>query len=561
MNKKRCSLLISFLFASQIFASDSSSYFLVYFKDKKESKFNISNPELFLSQKAIQRRINRRIKIEESDLPVNSTYIHLISTIKGIEVLQSTKWLNGIVIKTQSSNFDFRPLYEHAFVDKITFLAKTKNKTKPNIHVPENNISPIKKDSFSSDKDYWGKAYFQNQLIGSNSRFYNGKGITIAVFDAGFYMAYQTKGMQSLLSNYTISKDFVDNDNSVWEDDKHGANCLSLMMTNAPGYYVGTAPEAHYVLMRTEDADNENLKEEVNWLLAAEFCDSLGVDLISSSLGYHTFDHSETNHTYNDLDGKTTIIAKAAQFAYAKGIVVINSAGNEGNSKWRKIGTPADAKDVITIGATDHDGKYCNFSSKGLTADSRIKPDFVCLGQRAIVASPNGTYAGNGTSYATPIFAGAFACMLQAFPLYSIDTFKNVLKYSATHYHTPDSLYGYGIPNFDLAYKLLGYFKDPTDTLSDYIYIKKDPVYFQELPLFFRSKTNQIITIEVNYLSKKRVKKMKTSTHAISANQWFRDDNIIKFINSKKKKKFNQIEIVLKSNTLTYQKTFYTHYH
>ncbi|MDP2176449.1 MAG: S8 family serine peptidase [Bacteroidota bacterium] len=562
MNKKGIIFLLVLFSIFPIYATDSSFYFFVYFKDKTNSSFNIQQPEKFLSVKSIERRKKRGIPINESDLPINQHYLEILKKIDQIQIIHTSKWLNATMVKTSNKNLFEQHIKNLDFVIKTEYLADIKNQKKTEIHTPEekaNSSNLIHIDTFKNATDYWGKAYDQNNMIGACNKKFTGKGMTIAIFDAGFFMAYKTKGMQNLLEINTITKDFIDFDNSVWEDDKHGANCLSFMKTFNPGTYVGTAPDARYVLIRTEDAHNESLVEEVNWLIAAEFSDSIGVDIISSSLGYNQFDLIETNHTYKDLDGKTTIIAKAAEMAYAKGIAVINSAGNEGLSKWQKIGTPADAPNVITIGSVDKQGYYSTFSSKGFNNTPNLKPDFVAMGQKAVVASPSGTYTGNGTSYSTPIFAGAFACLMQAFPNTDIYLLKNALKQSASHYNNPDTLYGYGIPDFELAMMFLGEFKNPSDTLNDFLYINDKSTFYQYLPLHFWSKTNQNVTFSFTIRGKRKVKTLPPIQINVGENSWLHSYHVTETLNQlskKQRKKYNQLEVIFQSNNMTSIRTF-----
>jgi serine protease AprX len=559
--KTKTLLLFFFFNASCLLAQDSFSYYFIYLKDKNNSTFNIHEPEKYLSVLSIERRKKRGIAINETDLPVNQNYIKTLHQINEIHVIYSSKWLNAVLIKTKNKNVFSQKTKNLDFILKTEFLGDIKISKKPDIHIPEeknNTHSPIL-DTFKNDRDYWGKAYDQNNMIGACNKQYTGKGITIAIFDAGFFMGYKTKGMQNLLNKNIVTKDFVDFDNSVWEDDKHGANCLSFMKTFNPGTYVGTAPDANYVLIRTEDAHSETLVEEANWLFAAEFSDSIGVDIISSSLGYNQFDLAETNHTYKDLDGKTTIIAKAAEMAYAKGVVVINSAGNEGLSKWQKIGTPADAPNVITIGSVDKLGFYSTFSSKGLSNTPYLKPDFVAMGQRAIVASPSGAYAGNGTSYSTPIFAGAFASFMQAFPNTNLDSLKKALRQSSSHFNNPDTLYGYGIPDFELAMMILGSFKNPNDTLKDFLYINSNSTHFQSLPMHFWSKTNQNVTFSFTIRGKRREKKLPLIQINVGSNNWIHSYHVTETLNKlskKQRKKYRQLVIIFQSNNMTSIRTF-----
>lgn len=343
--------------------------------------------------------------------------------------------------------------------------------------------------------------------------------MTIAILDAGFSNAYRVKGMEDLLDERTIIKDFVDYDNSVWEDDAHGAKVLSFMKTLHPNQYIGSAPMADYVLLRTEIGSQEYPLEELKWVFAAEFADSLGVDMIIGSLGYHTFDDVTLNHRYSEFDGKSTLVARGANKANASGIAVVCSAGNEGQGKWRKISTPADANGVFAIGACRDDGSRASFSSEGIN-NGKIKPDFTAPGQRVTIASHNGFYPGNGTSYATPIFAGALACLMQAYPYWTPDSLKNGIRLSSTHFMHPDTLMGYGIPDMDLAYVRLSnmVFK------YDYIPTSSTLILPRYTTVILKSSKKQKVKITVSYQVKKRYKKISSKTYHLEYGEWLRDE-------------------------------------
>jgi len=287
---------------------------------------------------------------------------------------------------------------------------------------------------------------------------YVGQGMVIAVLDAGFYKADSLPAFDSLRINNQIlgCRDFVTGDTLVYEDYPHGMNVLSCMGGNIHGSLVGTAPKAKYWLLRTEDAWSETLQEEINWAVGAEFADSVGADVINSSLGYSNFDNPADSHTYADMDGNTTIISNAADFAVSKGIFVTTSAGNAGGPPWYKITAPADADSVLTVGAVDSVGVLAGFSSRGPTFDGRIKPNVVARGYQAAFASASGGITqGNGTSFSSPITAGAVACLWQAHPTKTNMEILSAIEQSASQSSNPDSLVGYGIPNFCTASAIL----------------------------------------------------------------------------------------------------------
>ena len=281
--------------------------------------------------------------------------------------------------------------------------------------------------------------------------------MTIAVLDAGFYQVDAMNVFDSLWLNGQIlgTRDFVMPGNNVFNESTHGMMVLSTMGANIQGQMVGTAPKANYWLLRTEDATSENLIEEDNWAAGAEFADSIGVDLINSSLGYTTFDDAAMSHSYQDMDGRTTRVSQAATIAARKGILVVNSAGNSGGGWWKYIGAPADADSIITVGAVNNMGNYAAFSSIGPSYDNRIKPTVAALGEGSVIATGGGVSTGNGTSFASPIICGMTACLWQAFPQKTNQDIIEAIRLSASQYYTPDSLLGYGIPNYPVAAILL----------------------------------------------------------------------------------------------------------
>ena len=305
----------------------------------------------------------------------------------------------------------------------------------------------------------YGNSYNQIHQIGGDalhSLNFQGQGMYIAVFDAGFpnvnsLATFDSLNLQGRLLGY---KNFVQNNNNVFSSslNQHGTNTLSCMAAYTDGQLIGTAPKASYYLFITEDTSGETPYEEVCWNSAAELADSLGVDIISSSLGYTTFNYAALNYTHASMNGDIAISTRAADMAASKGILVINSAGNDGASAWQIIGAPADGDSVLTIGAVDNMGVRASFSSKGFTADGRIKPDVCAQGVGAVLAnSSGGFFGGNGTSFSCPIIAGMAACLWQYFPYLSNMQLQDLIKQYSSQYNSPDSLLGYGIPNFSLS--------------------------------------------------------------------------------------------------------------
>jgi hypothetical protein len=546
-------------------AQTSASFFYIYLKDKTGSEFNIEQPIQFLSQKAIDRRAKNNIAIGTEDLPVNRNYTMAIQSAASCQILNKSKWLNAVEISmldTQNLN-KIRNLF---FVKSIQYLGTIQARKTIEIGEQDSlyksyfNQTNLTNKTTLTPADY-GQAFMQNNLLNVlplHNQQYRGQGISIAIIDAGFFNAYKTPGMNFQTDNLIV-RDFVNHDNSVWEDDRHGANCLSFMKTYDPGTHIGTAPFAQYMLLRSEEAATEYPTEEVNWVSAAEFADSCGVDLISSSLGYSTFNEVSLNHTHADLNGQTSIIARGANMAHSKGIFVVVSAGNEGKSAWHKIGTPSDATGVLTIGATDVEGYHADFSSYGPSADGRVKPDFVAMGKKAIVASKGGTYAGNGTSYSTPLFAGALACLMQACPDKTYAEIKQALIKSATHHAAPDSAYGYGMPDVALAALFLGNTLG-MDTTKDLFWGTSSPTVFQYPNIFFRSASNQTISITISGVRKNKSKTILQKGVALKKGEWLISDDLFLWLNNgkkvKKRKHFESVNIQLVSNQGTFMCEF-----
>jgi hypothetical protein len=287
---------------------------------------------------------------------------------------------------------------------------------------------------------------------------FRGKGIQIAILDAGFLNANTITAFDSLRNSDRIlgTRDFVDPHSDIYKQNYHGMSVLSCMGGNLPGSLIGTAPDASFYLIRSEDVTTEYLIEEDNWVAAAEYADSLGVDVINSSLGYNLFDDPKMNHTYNDLNGKKTRVTQGANMAFQKGILVFSSAGNEGSKTWKHIIAPADGENVIGVAAVDNTGAWATFSSVGPAFGGAIKPNVAAMGSGTTLALSNGTigYA-NGTSFSSPVLAGMGACLLQANPYAGVKMAKLAIEQSANQYNKPDSLLGYGIPDFEKADKYL----------------------------------------------------------------------------------------------------------
>jgi subtilisin family serine protease len=501
-----------FIFFSLInlfsFAQSFSKYW-VEFTDKNNSVYSLNTPSAFLSQKAIDRRIKQNISIVENDLPVNQWYIDSIVN-SGSKVLNRSKWFNAVSIYT-TDTVVLNKIKSFSFVKSTSTVAVLSSHYDKNLYDKfeferQLSVEEDETDITTSSGYNYGSSSNQISMIGGDvlhSLGYSGEGMVIAVIDAGFKNVDIMEAFDSLWANQQIlgTWDFVQNDKSVYEDDTHGMMVLSTMGGNLPAQLVGTAPKASYWLLRSEDSSSEYPIEEDNWAAAAEFADSVGADVINSSLGYSTFDNSVFDYTYADMNGNSTRITKAADLLASKGVLVVSSAGNEGNGSWHYITAPADGDSVLCIGAVDANGSYASFSATGPTYDGRIKPNVATQGSSAIVASAGGgIQSGSGTSFASPIMAGAAACLWQAHPAYTNIEIMDVIQKSASQYANPDSLLGYGIPNLAMADLLLSGVAVVDYNLDELL--KVFPLPFNDkINVWFYSSSNQDVKIQIVDLS------------------------------------------------------------
>jgi subtilisin family serine protease len=282
--------------------------------------------------------------------------------------------------------------------------------------------------------------------------------MVIAVLDGGFDGADVHPVFDSLRNNNQIlgTKDFVNIGGNVYTESEHGKSVLSCIGANSPGQMIGTAPKASFWLLHSEDVKSENIIEEYNWVSAAEFADSVGADVINSSLSYQEFDDAQWTYDYEDMDGNTAVSTIGADIAVSKGILICNSAGNSGNSSFPWNGAPADADSVISVGAVNNQDQRVSFSSIGPTADDRIRPVVMALGGDATIAwGDQWVGTGSGTSFSSPILAGMATCLWQANPTMKVMDVYNAIRQSGSMSANPDNYMGYGIPDFVLANTIL----------------------------------------------------------------------------------------------------------
>lgn len=457
--KKLSLLLLALVVCAIAHAQIASNIYWVQFTDKANSPYSINNPEAYLSQRALDRRARLGIEIDEYDIPVNPQYLQAVADC-GAQLLNPSKWLNGVSVYTSSSSvidaineLDFVEVvrncedYPEAQRDKEIWLANEMKMSG----------SPV------VARDFYGGAHDQVYQLRVNELHdmgFDGTGVVIAVLDGGFVGTDTHRCFDNMREEGRLLgvRDYVYGSTSVYSQSAHGTSCLSTIAAYDPQNMVGTAPKASFYLFHTEDGDGENIVEEYNWVSAAEYADSLGVDVCTTSLGYIDFDMPQWDHPIEHYDGHTAPMTIGAEIAASRGMICTNSAGNEGDG-YCTLGIPADAEHILTIGAVNAAGERAYFSSVGPTYDGRIKPDVMAVGQGTYVASPYSWYGdyynGDGTSFSNPVLAGAVACLRQARPNASVQEICDAVRMAGNNAANPDSYNGYGIPDFVQAMEML----------------------------------------------------------------------------------------------------------
>lgn len=424
----------------------------VYLKDKKNSPYSTKRPEEFLSRRAIERRQRYGIKVDKFDLPVSPNYLQVLRDA-GLRIHNASKWQNTVVVETADTTL-MQAVRKMAFVDGVvrvwvgpdSMLVMDKSDRRAKV-----------KNTRDKMPSYYGTARFQVEMLNAHMLHdagFRGEGMLIGILDGGFNNADAITGFKK--ENILGVRNYVDPSVDVYSESSHGMMVLSCIGANTPYNLVGTAPEAQFYLIQTEDGNSEQLVEEDNYCAGLEYADSLGCDVVTASLGYYKFDYPDMNHPYSALDGQTAINSRSASMAASRGILLLNSAGNEGDETWKKIGFPADARDILAVGAVRMDSTNTAFSSLGYSADGRVKPDAMAMGEDAAVFSTRGTTTtANGTSFSCPILCGAVTCLWQAHrdktPLQIIDAVHRAGSYA----DAPNEVFGYGIPDLWKAHQLL----------------------------------------------------------------------------------------------------------
>ena len=476
--KKLSFLLLLVLTSLFVEAQVATNIYWVQFTDKNNSPYSIDNPEAYLSPRALQRRANQGIGIDEYDIPVNPQYLQAVVDC-GAQLLNPSKWLNGVSVYVTD------PAVIEA-INSLGFVEVVRN-CPNNIKAQErkerwlaNEMKPV--EGNRAMYGYYGGAEAQVKQLNVDQlheQGYDGTGIVIAILDGGFQGTEEQSCFDNMREEGRLLgvRDYVYGSYSVYSQSTHGTSCLSTMAAYDPNEMVGTAPKASYYLFHTEDADSENIVEEYNWVSGAEYADSLGVDVCSTSLGYIDFDMSQWDHPLEHFDGHTAPMTIGAEIAASRGMICVNAASNEGDG-YCTLGIPADAEHILTIGAVDSNGNRAYFSSVGPTYDGRIKPDVMAMGQGTYVASGYGSwwpyYNGDGTSFATPVLAGAVACLRQARPYATVQEICDAIRECGDRANNPDNQYGYGIPDFTKALEMLHVAEIPAQ-ISELINVYPNP--------------------------------------------------------------------------------------
>jgi serine protease AprX len=437
-------LFVCILFSQLGWAQDVNRY-MVFFTDKEGTIYSVEEPNKFLTERAIQRRKKSDIAVTEQDFPVNERYRQEVEA-QGIAIFYQSRWLNAIMVEDYPDKVE--ALKSLPFVADVVYVA-------PGQRLNARLRAPAAPKALRQDVPDTQNKLLQIPLM--HEQGYTGMGVLIAVLDNGFLGVNQLPQFSHLFDEKRVlrSWDFVRYSPDVFRFRDHGTRALSTIAVRDEGTFTGTAPDASFLLAITEDSgdesrpDTEYIIEEYNWLIASEWADSLGADIITSSLGYSTFDDPAMNYTFADMDGQTAVASRAAAWATERGMLVVSSAGNGRHSSWPGIGTPADADGTLAVGAIDAEGQLAPFSSGGPTADGRIKPEVVALGVNTIVVGANGTYqTNNGTSFSAPQIAGLAAGIWQAYPDLSNLQLRDLIMRSGDRAANPDNEYGWGLPTF-----------------------------------------------------------------------------------------------------------------
>lgn len=435
MRKRLIILSVLALFVAGASAQQDTLKYRISLRDKAATVYSLERPEQFLSEKAIARRQKQNLAIDSTDLPVCRKYIDEIRR-QGVNIVVAGKWENFVTVSCNDSTL----------IDRIAALpfVRTAEKVWTAPKMSEGTRGATRDSVINAPKIYtdsiYGPAVTQIQLSNGDK-----------LHDAGFHNLDKITAMRNI--RVLGVKDFVNPQADLFAESSHGLSVLSCIGMNRPGIMTGTAPEASFWLLRSEDEYSEHLVEQDYWAAAVEFADSVGVDVLNTSLGYYAFDDKSKNYKYRDLDGRHALMSRQASHIADKGMVLVCSAGNSGMGAWKKITPPGDAENVLTVGAINKQAVLAPFSSIGNTADNRIKPDVVAVGEGADVIRTDGNQGkANGTSFSSPIMCGMVACLWQACPRLTAKELIELVRTSGDRADYPDNIYGYGVPDMWKAY-------------------------------------------------------------------------------------------------------------
>lgn len=462
--------------------------YALFFADKEGTSFSIENPLAFLSQKSVDRRVKNGVAVSPEDFPVNAGYVDQLKSL-GADILYTSRWMNAAIAQLEDG--ELAEIVLLPFVSSYEYIGSR-------VELSGGRIRKVKE---KKDSDVSVVNQVQLSMLGLDDMHQEniyGQGINIAVFDSGFPGVDQSDAFKTLFDEerVTYTKDVVGNSGNVFQYDGHGTEVLSIMAANLANRFLGGAPKANYQLYVTEEVSTEFRIEEYNWLVAAEKADSAGVDIINSSLGYNLFDDASMNYTKTQLDGNTALVSKAARLAISKGIFVVVSAGNDGNTSWALVNPPADVDGVLAVGSITSTGNLSGFSSIGPTADGRIKPDVVALGSGVSVIKSNGnTGFTSGTSSAAPLITSLVAGLMQTFPTLTVSELYDLVIASGSMSNHPDNQKGYGIPNYSGA-KLIQQGEESPE-YSSAVYLSPNPSFGNTIKLEMDVPIGQLATIHI----------------------------------------------------------------
>lgn len=447
--RKLISFLAIALLATGASAEQDTLKYRISLKDKAATEYSLKKPEKYLSAKAIERRRKQNLPIDSTDLPVCRKYIDEIRK-QGVKIVVTGKWDNFVTVSCNDTTLIDR-IAALPFVLSTEKVWISPGAGKPSMATERDSV--LNQPTMHPDSIY-GRAITQIQMSNGDKLHeagFKGQGMTIAVIDAGFHNVDKITAMQNI--RILGTKDFVNQQADIFAESSHGMSVLSCIGMNRPDIMTGTAPEASFWLLRSEDEYSEHLVEQDYWSAAVEFADSVGVDVINTSLGYYSFDDKSKNYKYRDLDGRHALMSRQASHIADKGMILVCSAGNSGAGSWKKITPPGDADNVLTVGAIDKRAVLASFSSVGNIADHRVKPDVVAVGVGSDVIRTDGNQGrANGTSFSSPIMCGMVTCLWQACPTLTAKEVIELVRRSGDRAGFPDNIYGYGVPDMWKAY-------------------------------------------------------------------------------------------------------------